>query len=621
MVRSLPSFYKAEVNTMIRGLLQAWSLGDDEVEVQIRETKDQLFVEQADGPFLDLLGNNVGVPRASELGIDDDDFRKLIPVMSFFPKQVRKTIVALLDVFWGPGFTRPNINSGNIETFDFGPEINLTGTITFRDGAKTLIGIGTLFTTELQPGDYIRAVLADGTTYVKVSSIVDDFTLELSTEWNGGFALNSGVVKGVIRELTYIVDGGEERRLRIRPNAFSDLTAITVQELVNSINKDVEHNDYLTASVFLDPLAGNKLNLRTNTAGLQGSIQITGGDANDPTRLDFDLAEQRETKANVYEVNPNEIVVRIPSSVPVLRRRLQGSLHTKDTKTIILSEYEVFDFSGLGASSTLEVDIDGSPFTVTFTHASDFADSTQVTAEEVALVINDQLTFLEAFAEDANSRKPVGLRTTEGSAEYQVTGGTANAVLNFDTTLQTDPDLIVTDYPSAYLFDPTGQLFTVTGKSSELSQKVETGTITSTLSLIDASNFQNQPGNFLLNFGRGNQEGPIKYNSRPNNSTLLIDASYGFQNEHLIGSKINFISNSPTIPRVTGDDYPVFVVGTEAARAAAEDLIRKLLAAGVVVRFLIDFPEFLFECTCRGCLPENDPDLKGSLTDGDPLTF
>lgn len=605
---------------MIRGLLKAWGVSDDEIEIQIQNTKDQLFELTAEGRYLDFLGNNVGVPRDPDLGLSDDDFRKLIPVLSFLPKQVRRTIVALLDVFWGPGFTRPNVNSGNVETFNFGPASILTGTATFVKGDKTIKGVGTQFLTEVQPGDYIKVALQSGYTYQKVSAVLSDTVLELSAAWASPIAVNAQVDKGVVRNLSYIADANEEKTIRLIPSAFDDLTAVMVDEIVAFINAHPEHSKLITASKYLDPIAGNRLNLRTNTPGLLGSIQITGGDANSPARLNFDLDKHTEVKASVYELNPNEIVVKIPSSVPVLRRTLKGSLHPKEGKTEIFSAVEVYDFSG-SPTHTLNVDVDGNSYVVTFTNVTDFADPANVTAEEIVTVMNDQLPFLEAFTGDRSNFKQVGLRTTAGSAEYQVTGGTANAILNFDTTLQQDPDLIEANYPSAYLFDPTGQLFTVTGISTDLDATIPAGSVQTSISVTSASAFPNKPGKILFNFGRAEQEGPITYNSRPNNSTLLIDASYVFQNEHTAGRKVNFISDQPTVPRVTGVDYPVYVVGTEEARAAAQKLIRQLLAAGVVIRFIIEFPEALFECVCRDCGPPALASYQGSMTGDAPLVF
>lgn len=620
MLRALPSFYRAEVNTVIRGLLQSWAVGDDEINIQIQNTKDQLFVRTGEGRFLNALGSNVGVDRSPDLGIDDPDFQNLIPVLSFYPKQVRETIIALLDVFWGPLFTRPNVNSGNTENFDFGPETTPAGTATFLKNNRTVIGVGTNFTVSISPGDYIKPTAASGYQYVKVARVLSATSLELSVPWPNDPAISTTLKKAPIRNLEYMVDSKVSKTLRFKPYAFDDITDITVQELVDFINSEVEHSTLITASLFNDPISGNKLNLRTNTPGLQGSIQILGGDANDPTRLNFDLLIHRETKANVIEINPNEVIINIPSSVPVLRRTLRGSAHPKGTKTEIFSNEEVFDFSG-SPTSTLTIDVDGSPYTVTFTNATDFQNPAKVTAQEVAAVISDQLDFLDAFAKSPFNYKRVGLRTTNGSLEYQVTGGTANVILGFSTALQQDPDLIIDGYPSSYVFDPTGQAFTVTGINSELTSTVSEGSVSSTISLADASDFPNAPGKFILNFGKSNQEGPISYNSRPNNATLLIDASYTFTKTHLSGSKVNFVEDQPTIPRVTGEDYPVYIVGTEQAREAAQNLIRKLIAAGVVVRFIINFPEFLFECVCRECGPSESPDYRGSLTDSGPLVF
>jgi hypothetical protein len=264
--------------------------------------------------------------------------------------------------------------------------------------------------------------------------------------------------------------------------------------------------------------------------------------------------------------------------------------------------------------------VDSTPYTINFNHATDFVDASAATIDEVAAVINQAVPFLEAFVEDRQSRNRIGLRTREGAMEYRVTGGTANAILGFDTTLQQDPDIIIPTYPSAYIFDPSGQLFTVTGRVAETAVQIDSGTISPTLSLDDSSQFPNQPGLFLINFGRGDQEGPIQYNSRPNNSTLLIDASYIFQQAHSNGSLVNFVDNNPTIPRVTGDDYAVYVTGTAQAREAAEALIRKLIASGVVIRFIVEFPEVLFEC-CVACPSFDDPDYVGSRSGLPPLTF
>ena len=616
LVKTLPSFYRAEVNTLIKGLLKAWGISDDHVTAQIVEAKNQLFVDTSEGTFLDRNANNYGVERTPELGVSDGDFRKLVPILSTFPKQVRGTIISLFDVFWGPGFTRANINSGNIENYDFGAPTSLTGTFAFRTGSKLVKGTGTLFTTELALGEYIRPSTSTDRSFARVSRIISDTELELSFAWeDSNIALVSGVKKDVLT-LTYNTDGktDDERVVRFSPNAFADVTAITAQEIADFINNSPEHSEFITGSVFLDPLSGNKLNIRTTTPGLQGAVQITGGTANVPTILNFDLTEKSDIRAAVYELNPNEVVVQIPSTVPILRRTLRGSAHPKKQKTTINSVNEPFDMASLGATSTLNVDVDGTSYVATLDH-SNFDNSAKTTAAEIASEINRNLVFLEAYTKDPDAFLNVGLRTTEGSSEYQVTGGTANSILQFNTDLQQDPDIIEEDYPSSYVFDPTGQLFTVRSISAKLTQTIGEGSVQSSISVDDASSFPNQSGFLMFDFGRSEQEGLVRYNSRPNNSSLLIDASYMFQKKHEAGRFVNLVVETPTIPRVTGEDYPTFVVDTEQARTAAQDLIAKLIASGVVIRFIIDFPEVLFECAIS--VP-NNPDYIGSLSSEDP---
>ena len=90
-----------------------------------------------------------------------------------------------------------------------------------------------------------------------------------------------------------------------------------------------------------------------------------------------------------------------------------------------------------------------------------------------------------------------------------------------------------------------------------------------------------------------------------------------------MGSSVNYVVNSPTIPRVVGDDYAFYLTGTASAREAAQDLIRKLIAAGVVIRFQVEYPEYLFTCSIKKTITDemNDPDYRGSRTDNGTLIF
>lgn len=116
--RNIPRVFKPGINPNVSALLNAWAGGDDEIVTQLDNTKMQIFVKTAEGQYLNRLGANVGVERPAELGLLDEDYRELIPNLSLKPKQIKAAFVDLLDIFWGPLFSRTNITAGNFEPFN-----------------------------------------------------------------------------------------------------------------------------------------------------------------------------------------------------------------------------------------------------------------------------------------------------------------------------------------------------------------------------------------------------------------------------------------------------------------------------------------------------------------------
>lgn len=141
-VRTLPSVYKPEVNPLLRALLQAWGMSHDEMVLQIANAKDQLFVPTAEGQYLDRLGSGLGVSRPQSLGLLDGDFQKLIPVLSLESKNIRKIFYEVMDVFWGPLFSRTNITSTNFAPFNIsaGDDLSLSVDGGTAQSAKVLSG-------------------------------------------------------------------------------------------------------------------------------------------------------------------------------------------------------------------------------------------------------------------------------------------------------------------------------------------------------------------------------------------------------------------------------------------------------------------------------------------------
>ena len=114
--------------------------------------------------------------------------------------------------------------------------------------------------------------------------------------------------------------------------------------------------------------------------------------------------------------------------IAVIRR-----LDTKatDAASVATRTQETWNMAGLPLTITAKVD-GGSAQTITFI-AGDFVTSSTATAEEIATRL-DTVTGGEAYV-DASGAVIIGTSTTGSSGSIQVTGGTANSILEFPTVL------------------------------------------------------------------------------------------------------------------------------------------------------------------------------------------
>ena len=256
--RFMPKELNVRVNPMWRALLEAFASSDEEVVQQLTNTNAQLFVATAEGVYLDSLAGNFGVSRPGELGLLDDDFRKLIPNLSLKAKQVTRSFYDTMDVFWGPTFSRANILSSNAAPFNVGLNESFTVTI-------------------------------DGTRTITITTMIGDIAVP-----------------------------GQA----------------TAEEIVRILNKI----EGVTAEIQVNPTNGDeKINLRTNTACSRGSLEIDplasfpGVGFVPGVRHRITDLDQRTV---VYQVNPRELIIELPATVPTLRRTLKGSHHFHEDATL-----------------------------------------------------------------------------------------------------------------------------------------------------------------------------------------------------------------------------------------------------------------------------------------------
>jgi hypothetical protein len=145
-----------------------------------------------------------------------------------------------------------------------------------------------------------------------------------------------------------------------------------------------------------------------------------------------------------------------------------------------------------------------------------------------------------------------------------------------------------------YIFD-AGAAFILSAKSSELLTNILPGTTNRLIKLNSTADFNSTGGFFVIDFGSNKQEGPIKYIGIASSLELLIDPSYVFKFKHLSGAKVRALRSIGSIkPRVDGADMAPYIFDPARVRREAQEIIRKVKAAGQFVDFLIRYPQPLY---------------------------
>ena len=115
---NMPAIFNTRENVNWRALLEAMGGADQDTLDLIESVRQQFFVKTATRPYIDRLGSANLVQRPRFVGMDDTDFRTFIPVMSYQPKQVKLVLDSLLDLFFFKESTTSFISSEMAEPFN-----------------------------------------------------------------------------------------------------------------------------------------------------------------------------------------------------------------------------------------------------------------------------------------------------------------------------------------------------------------------------------------------------------------------------------------------------------------------------------------------------------------------
>src|SRR5581483_6804307 len=346
----MPKGFNTKHNPNWKALISALGDVDQQMADLITEVRNQFFIKTASRPYLDRLAANSRVARPRLVGMDDTSFRQYIPVLSYQPKQVKRIIDELLDIFFFKESTTAYITTQNQAPFNLsdGWELNYLvdefnqEQITFRTSDFTDINQATA--DEVVAAINRQAQYSYATTYF--DSITKGTYVRIFTDTIGS--------KGSLR-----LSGGRAN-VAFRLNGFIDAAGngSDTQWTVTKIGDTVTFQHTGGTSPGISNIHVGDIVI-INLAGNVGSFAITAVDVfNDEiqftnlfatpgtyaqtnaTQVKFIrpnkyAAYLNDKRAMTWETAPGEIEVEMPTSPPVVKRSLKGSIHVNGAFSIM----------------------------------------------------------------------------------------------------------------------------------------------------------------------------------------------------------------------------------------------------------------------------------------------
>ncbi len=210
------------------------------------------------------------------------------------------------------------------------------------------------------------------------------------------------------------------------------------------------------------------------------------------------------------------------------------------------------------------------------------------------------------FSENTNGPFELVSATSSQFTVYQVgTNGSASvpgiaskeqrllAPDSFKVIITTSVSSEITKIKGPYVWQLNSP-FTLSADTSTTTTNIVAGK-TYKLLVLGSNDIPDGPGYLVLDFGKNNQEGPIKYLYKAAENIVAVDTSYTFQQFHDIGASVIAVSKlGPHIPTGKGNEYPPYVTNPPDARKLLQDLITSVASAGIFIDFIIRFPNQLY---------------------------
>ncbi len=564
----------------------------------VRAVNDQLYIATAVGQYLDERLADFGIVRPPNVGLSDDVFRQIgIEVKN--RKQVRDLINNLLDAIFGDEYVRASNQSRAFQPYNLidGDALIInfdeahTETITFHTNQFQSIAAATAQEVADAITKELRSLGVTGTAIAKddgngpfVEILSDTIGPVSSVTILGGSAQNQLKFDAPVpaggngsTQWTLSVQPGGKMRFTWTGGADPQIGRVSEGDyvIVNGGGFAASTNEgSFTITKTVGGIAGDAYFEIENPLGSPGIVVQGTADAvlfYNPVRK---TVASRISYAAVYQPAGRLLHIFMPAATKVIRRSRLGSAHLHDPPR------GYFTFS--------EQPLAGDSFSITTTDTlvagADFAiaGTLQATILNLRDAINN-ITGLDSTASTDtvsvfNDSVAITLTISYSGAQDIIASGP-----------QGDPISLLPHQEGPYIYD-LSQPFTVSNIGTLLNQDLD-GSMPRVFQVEDSSQFPDEQGYLIFDYGTAEQEGPVPYISRPSNSTLLISPAYTIKTLHQEGSDVALVAvKAPADISRDGLDYPFYITDVVSGRVYAQDLINSVAATGINIVFTILYP-------------------------------
>lgn len=634
LVSKFPRRYQVRASMYLAGLLKALAEGDSYISTQVTAVRDNLLVLTASGKNLDSLAANYGIGRGRTTGVQDSDFKTLIPLLGLSHKQIITTLQKIVDAIYGPYASHANTTCSVPAPYNISnnPFLNV-----IVDGKSLRIEF--LASDAVIPASAtaqeITTVISERTQGAIIGSVVtnvrtgDQFVnIRTATVGPQGFIqVSGGDAQAVLRfpqvrpthqgintwsvtrhlgseEMVYTVLNGDSPSLLTAGVKTGDFVAI---------RQDSGFADQNVGSFQITQVSENSFRV-SNGSGLP-EPSIVQGHVDDFVFYRPDLANilLSSRPATVVSTGSRELTVILPVTSPIVKRTLKGGHHFHGGLSVVTAATS----NTLSVGSVSGFQPSGSVHIISSRKNSEGTVSS-VSGNTVNLISTEGWPSEGAFYAPTTAQfyyysgltghsligvSPSPPASLAGApAKYSERFSYTSIVGNQLQSVYPDPSTAVGlevaaniklegIFVGSFLYDRNSP-FMAADMATTLSETIQQGSSRTVVQVGDVSSWPDA-GEFVVQFSTKEQEGPIRYFGKVGTQALIIDPGHVFQNDHIKGMGIRLIrSLGAYSPRTTGEDYAVFLTGTSGARTLLSQYIASVIAAGITVKFNVLIPDY-----------------------------